>query len=70
MRTVSPTLLERDNLYDYRVSFRYFGTFQIVNVTYDDTKTDKNKNQLLSRHEYLDLEETVYFWLAKKEYIF
>lgn len=50
MRTVSPTLFERDNLYDYRVSFRYFGTFQIVNVTYEDTKTDKNKNQLLSRH--------------------
>lgn len=52
MQKVSPTLFKKDDLFDYKVSFRYFGTFQrIVSVTYEDTKTQiKNKSQLLSRH--------------------
>lgn len=52
MQRVCPTFFKRDNFFDYKVSFRYFGMFQrIVSVTYEDTKkTDKNKNQRLSRH--------------------
>ena len=55
MHRVCPTLFQRDYLFDYKVSFRYFGTFQRrVSVTYEDAKKTqiktKTKTQCLSRH--------------------
>lgn len=43
--------LKGTNLFDYKVPFRHFGTFQrMVSVIYEDTKAQiKNKSQLLSR---------------------